>query len=375
MKNISRSLSIAIFYCIVALSTSCNNANTTNIGVLTPLTGENANYGKSAKEGIDLAIEELNNQKYLEKPIRAIYEDDKMEARDGINAINKLIASDRVPVIIGPFGSSVVNAVAPIANQTKTVVISASATADNIKDAGDYVFRITPPNSKQGSDVADFCFNKLRAKTAAILFQTNDYGTSLKSAFESEFKKLGGKVVGAESVNNGDKVFKTQLAKIRSTNPDVIFFPLHIAEAGLVLKQAKELSINSKFISCDGARVNDLFSIAGEAAEGSYYTTPALGYGVSDRAIAEFSTAFENKYGKEPDIFAAYYYEVTKLIASTIREGGYNSDAIKRSLYSITGEKAYKGITGMTSFDQYGETADKSFQVYVATGGKFEIVK
>jgi len=115
------------------------------IGCSAPLTGDGANYGRSVKEGVDLATEEINREDFLNNPLKVIFEDDRMNPNDGVNAINKLILTDKVPVIIGPFGSSIVMATAPIADKNGTVIISASATADAIKDAGDYIFRITPP--------------------------------------------------------------------------------------------------------------------------------------------------------------------------------------------------------------------------------------
>ena len=145
------------------------------IGVLTPLTGGEANYGRSTKRGVDLAIEELNNR-MKEKGIvfSAVYEDDQMSPKVATSAIQKLISVDKVPVIIGPFGSSVVLAVAPIAERNKTVIISASATADAIADAGDYIFRVVPPNRRQAQDVANLVWNKLKAKRASILYLNND---------------------------------------------------------------------------------------------------------------------------------------------------------------------------------------------------------
>lgn len=344
------------------------------IGVSAPLTGDGANYGRSTKEGIDLAVEELNAAKYLDKPIEVVYEDDKINPTDGVNAVNKLINSDKVPVILGPFGSSVTLAVAPIANKAKVVLVGASATADGIADAGDYVFRITPPNSRQGADVANFCSTKLNAKKAAVIYQNNDYGTTLKAAFEKQFSENGGIVVSSEGVDLGIKDLKTQILKIKGGNPDVVFFPLHVAEAGLLLRQSKELGLNAKFISCDGAMVQDLLDIAGNAAEGSFYTTLALGYGVSDQDISRFNEAFSKKYGKDPDVYAAYYYEATKIVAKAIKDGGYDSEKIKESLYAMTGDKAYTGVTGKTSFDKNGEVS-KSFYVYQVVDGKYTLYK
>lgn len=345
------------------------------IGCSTPLTGEGANYGRSTKEGIDLAVAEINETNYLGQPFEVIFEDDKMQPRDGVNAVRKLADVDKVPVILGPFGSSIVLACAPIANKTKTVIISASATADSIAQAGDYVFRITPPNSKQGSDIADFCITKLQAKNASILYQNNDYGITLRDAFIKQFEVKGGKISNQEAANLGDTDFRAQLSKIKETKSDVIFFPLHYKEAAIMLKQAKELGVKSRFISADGAMTDDLLKIAGAAADGTYYSTLALGFGVSDNMIDDFTEKFKKKYnGKEPDIYAAYYYEVTKLIAQAIKEAGYNADKIKNYLYSIHGQKCYKGITGITSFDKNGEV-NKAFYVYEVIDGKFEICK
>ncbi|ACF44233.1 ABC transporter substrate-binding protein [Pelodictyon phaeoclathratiforme] len=367
---------LAIIIIISAYLFACGNSKkeTINIGCSLPLTGEGANYGRSVKEGVDLAIEEINQSEMFDLPLKVIYEDDKMDPREGVNAINKLITADNVPIIIGPFGSSITLAVAPIANKNKVVLLGASATADNIKDAGDYIFRITPPNSKQGNDVASFCFNSLNSKKAAIIYQTNDYGTTLKTAFESEYLKLGGEVLIVEGVDLGNKDFKTQILKIKSKQVDVVFFPLHVAESGNFLKQSKELGLNVKFISCDGAMVDDLLKLAGNAAEGTYYTSLALAYGMNDSLINSFNTNFKKKYNKEPDVYAAYYYEVTYILAHALKKANGNIGQIKEILYSINGENAYNGITGLTSFDTYGEV-DKSFSIYVVSNNKFSLFK
>ena len=367
-------VAIAGYFIWKTTKSTSNNSEKYIIGCSTPLTGEGANYGRSTKEGIDLAVDELNSAKYLDKPIEIVYEDDKINPNDGINAVNKLVNSNKVPVIIGPFGSSVTLAIAPIVNKAKVVSIGASATADSIADAGDYVFRITPPNSRQGADVADFCSTKLNSKKAAIIFQNNDYGTTLKSSFEKQFTQNGGTVVFSEGVDLGIKDLRTQILKIKGTSPDVVFFPLHVAESGLLLKQSKELGLNAKFISCDGAMVQDLLTIAGNAAEGTYYTTLALGYGVSDNDIKKFNEAFKKKYSKEPDVYAAYYYEATKIVAKAIKEGGYDGDKIKDKLYAMSGENAYNGVTGKTSFDKNGEV-NKSFYIYEVVNGAFTLYK
>jgi branched-chain amino acid transport system substrate-binding protein len=340
------------------------------IGVITPLTGGGASYGRQTKMGVDLAAKQLNAGGGLNgKRIVIRYEDDQMTPQQGASAIQKLITVDKVPVIIGGFTSTVTLAIAPIAEKNKVVLISASSTDDAIKDAGDYIFRIVPTNSAQGKTMADFATSELKAKSAAILYMNNDYGISLKESAKDHFLRAGGKITSIETYNPSDKDFRTQLSKIWKDKPDVIFYPGLYQESGLILRQARELGIKSTFIGGDGSIAPELIEIAGDAAEGSYYTNMALGYGVTDTEIREFEAAFRAEYGEDPSVYSAYAYDVMNLIADAISRGGYTSEGIKKALYET---EDFKGVTGITRFDSYGEV-DKPFYIYEVKSGDFVI--
>ena len=363
-----------LFGLIFLFITSCGKKEeeVITIGVITPLTGEGATYGQATQRGVDLAIEEINNSGGINgKNMKVIYEDDKMNPMEGTKAIKKLIDVDKVPVIIGAFGSSITLAIAPIANQNKVVLFSASSTADALKDAGDYFFRSVPSNSVQGKSATEFAINILKAKTVAILYMNNDYGLSLTKSFEENFKNLGGKIIIKENYNPNDKNFRTQLLKIKNTKPDIIFYPGHYNESAQILKQAKEFNIKVPFIGGDGSYSPELISIAGNAAEGSYYTLMAMGYGIADEEMNKFVSAYKKKYNEEPDVYSAYAYDAIQIIANAIKNGGYSADGIKTALYKT---KDFKGITGITSFDKNGEV-NKSFYIYEIKNGNFELFK
>lgn len=342
------------------------------IGVITPLTGDGATYGMATKRGLDLAAEEINNKGGIKgKKLKLIYEDDQMKPEMGINAINKLIHFHKVPVVIGAFGSTITLSIAPIAESNKVVLFSASSTADEIKDAGDYIFRNVPPNSLQGRSASEFAVKKLNAKTASIFYMNNDYGITMKKAFENSFKELGGTVLLIENYNQGDKDFRTQLSKIKEKQPEVIFYPGHYQESGLILKQAKELGIKAIFIGGDGSYSPELIKIAGEAAEDSYYTLMAMGYGVADDEIIKFVKSYKQKHKEAPDVYSAYAYDSLNIIAEAIKKGGYSAEGIKSELYKING---FCGVTGITSFDGFGEV-NKPFYIYSVRNGKFVLHK
>nr|VFJ77324.1 MAG: amino acid/amide ABC transporter substrate-binding protein, HAAT family [Candidatus Kentron sp. FW] len=340
--------------------------------MLTGLTGANASYGRSTREGVELAVEEINASGILPKGFEAVFEDDKMTPSVGVSAFQRLQTSIKPTVVIGPFGSSVVLAVAPIANRTETVIISASATADSIADAGDFVFRITPANSRQGSDIAEFSYNKQGARNAAVIFQRNEYGQTMRNAFVTAFEAAGGKVVAVEGITGGTTDMRAMLTRIQGLNPDVLFFPLHSQEGTLLLRQAADIGLTATLISGDGAMTTELLEGAGPSAEGAYFSTLALGYGKSDDKIAEFEKAFQARYGKAHDVYAAYYYEVTWLVARAIAAAGNDAKAIRDHLYAMNSDNAYRGLTGVTAFDARGEV-DKPFYIYVVKDGAFRL--
>ena len=368
---------IPIIVVIVALATiipiSCKKEpKEIKIGCITPLTGDGASYGRQTKQGVDLAAKEINATGGINgKKIVIKYEDDQMTPQGGTAAIQKLITIEKVPVIIGGFTSTVTLAIAPIAEKNHVVLISASSTADDIKNSGDYIFRNVPTNSAQGKYMADFAINKLKTKNGAILYMNNDYGITLKDAVQKWFTENDGKISSVELYNPGDKDFRTQLSKIQEAKPDVIFYPGLYQESGLILKQAKELKIKAVFIGGDGSIAPELVQIAGKAAENSYYANMAMGYGVADVEINKFVTAFKTEYGEEPSVYSSYAYDVAKLIADAINRGGYSSEGIKKALYQT---KDFKGVTGITRFDSYGEV-DKPFYIYIVKDGTFRIIK
>jgi branched-chain amino acid transport system substrate-binding protein len=346
-------------------------ADEIRIGVLTPLTGEGATYGEATKTALDLAVEETNRGGGINgRQVRLIYEDTRLSPEVATSAIQKLVDVDGVPVIIGAFGSSITLAVSPIAERKRVVLFSASSTADTIKDAGDYVFRNVPPNDGQGSTAAEFAWDTLKARTAAILKMNNDYGISLTEAFVSRYGELGGAILVDEGYNQGDRDFRTQLAKIAAESPDIVFYPGHYQESGLILRQARELGIDAAFVGGDGSYSPELISIAGDAAEGSYYTLMGVGGAEFSEAIDAFEAAYRAKYGEDPGVYSAYAYDALFCIADAIERGGDTADGIKQALYDTDG---LAGVTGTTRFDEYGEV-DKPYSIYEIESGAFVLL-
>jgi len=340
------------------------------IGAILPLTGSNAVDGETAKQAIDLAIEEKSNDlKQKGVTLKVIYEDDKMEPNEGVNAAKKIIQIDKVIAIIGPFGSSVVLAVAPVAEQNRVVLISGSATNPKIKEAGDYIFRDVPPDDYQGKALSKFAYEVLKVRKAAILFINNDYGVGLKSVIEREFPPIGGALVYKEAFNPGETDFRTYLQKLKNANPECVFLPSHHTEGALILRQAREMGIKPPFLGGDGIFRPELIDIASDAANSTYVSSMSWRPDSNDPLVREFVVKFKEKYGKEPNVFSAYYFDATNIILEAILSGAKTPDEIKSFLYRTE----FSGVTGKTKFDRYGEV-EKPIDIFKIENKKFQYV-
>ncbi len=347
-------VALVVLSLVVVVTHTRKQPEVIKIGAILPLTGSDAKLGESAKKGIELAVEQINETKGLKKgKLTVLYEDSQGQASTAISAVRKLIATDRVPVIIGELASTVTLALAPVAEKNRTVLISPTASSPKISDAGDYIFRICASDVFEGSFMAEFAYDKLGYRKVAILYINNDYGVGLKESFQKRFAELGGSVLDVEAFEQGATDFKTQLIKIKSKNPQAIYMPGYAKEMGIILRQSKELGIKIKFLSSIATEDPQVIELGKDAAEGVIYT--AYGYDSKREipTIQQFVKAFESKYGEEPDIYAALSYDTVNILALAVSKAKeFSSNEIRKQLYAI---RDYPAVTGNITFDDKGD--------------------
>jgi len=320
------------------------------IGAIFALTGDAAMYGESAKNGLELAIEELN-KKLLDKKITVVYEDNQGDPSKAVSSFQKLADVDKVKYIIGPLGTPEVLAIAPIAEKKKIIILTPTSSGPQLTQAGDYIFRNCMSDLIEGAALAEFVFKELKTRTAGILYINNDYGIGLRDAFKKRFDVLGGEILAEESFRRGDTDFRTQLLKIKFKNPRVLLLTGY-AEMGRILKQARELGIEIQVVSTSNFEMPEILEIAGNAAENIYYTYQGFDIESEEEVVKKFTNSYRAKYNKNPDIFAALTYDAMKILAKAIERGGTDVENVKKELYGI---KNFIGVTGKTSFDKNGD--------------------
>lgn len=322
------------------------------VGVIFPLTGDRSAYGLSMKNAVELAMSEINDNYLIgTQQIEVIFEDTRGLPKECITAFEKLTTTNKVSVVIGPMSSSEMLSIAPIAEREQVVLMSPSASSPAITDAGDFIFRIAPSDSYEGIMIAKFVIEQLKLSRIGILFNNSEYGIGIVNKFTDKFTFSGGTVLISESYSESTLDYRTQLNKIKRTNPEAIYF-VGYKELGKIIKQAKELGIGTQYLSVSLFEDPDILTTAGQAAEGVIFPSISFDIRSDDDRANNFVDSYTAKFGNKPDAFAASAYDAAYITAKAIRGGGNDATKIKNALYTI---KDFNGLLGNFGFDSNGD--------------------
>jgi branched-chain amino acid transport system substrate-binding protein len=349
------------------------NSHEIVIGEFGSLTGTTATFGISTKNGIDMAVEDINNAGgLLGKKVRVIVEDDQGKPEEAQTVVTKLITKDQVAAVLGEVASSRTMAAAPVAQQNGIPLISPSSTNPKVTEIGDHIFRVCFIDPFQGLVMAKFATNTLKVKNVAILRDIkNDYSVGLADVFVDNFKKMGGNIIANESYSEGDTDFSAQLTSIKSKNPEAIFMPGYYTEVGLVVRQAKKLGLAVPFLGGDGWDSPKLIEIGGDSVNGSYYSNH---FSVDDPnpTIQKFVSAYKAKYSATPDALSGLGYDAASILFDAIKRAGTTDGAKVRD--AIASTKDFSGITGKITLDK-DRNAVKPAVVLQVKDGKLQYVE
>lgn len=340
------------------------------IGVFEPMTGANASGGQMTVEGIKLA-----NEKYPEvlgKKIELVIADNKSEKVEAANAASKLIEKDKVVAIIGSYGSSLSMAAGDIVKNEKVPAVGCSPTNPLVTLDNDYYFRVCFIDPFQGTVMANYAFEELGARTAAIIQDVqNDYSVGLSKFFVDAFTELTGdegSIVATTSYNAGDQDFSAQLTNIKSLNPDVIFAPGNYGESALLIKQARGLGMDLPILGGDTWESPDFISIGGDAVEGAAFSSHFTSEAPVTEMSKQFLAEYKEEFGQDANAFAALGYDAYLVIREAIERAG-SADPVKiRDEISKTA--GFVGATGNITLDENGD-AVKSAVINEVKDGAF----
>lgn len=340
------------------------------VGIFEPLTGAGQEGGRAELEGFILA-----NELYPEVdgvPIELYIEDVKSDRYATVDALNNLIDRNKVHALLGSWGSSFALAAGPIINEEGIPTIGASCTNPKITIGNKYYSRVSYVDTFQGTALANFASDELKATTTAILTETNnDYSVDLGAYFKNAFAELHNynqSILYEGYYQQGSTDFAIIVSSIKNLNPDIVFIPgNHVDVANFVI-EAKKQGLKSKVIATDTVDTGDFLTLAGNLAEGVYFSTFYSTEIIKTQESKVFLEAYRKKYGKDPTSFSALAYDAYLLLYDSLSKcKTTEADALNDAIHS---GKGVKGAAGEINMDQNGDTK-RPVVIKTVKNGKF----
>lgn len=354
--------SVAVF----SLAMGCGKKEkVVRIAVAVPLTGDMGTEGQGLRRAVEMAVEEVNAAKRFPYKIEAAPFDDRADPKEAVNVANLITSDSRILAVIGHYNSSCAVPAAKVYAKAPVAMISPAATNPEVTKqqlSPDWtgtkmIFRVVPTDDVQAPYAARFAYEKLGKRKMSLMHDKTTYGQGLAEEFKKEFLSLGGKIVSEDGVSVGDKDYKALLTRIKDAKPDGLYFGGLYTEAGLIVKQMRELGMKTPFFSGDGAKTPSLFDVAGDSADGAYLTIVGVPVELLPSAQVFMANYKKRWTGAGEDIkpFDHFGYEAAQIIFSALEKSGPD----KAKLIQELRKTKHDGLLGLTTFDEKGDTLNK----------------
>ncbi|MBP3655143.1 MAG: ABC transporter substrate-binding protein [Clostridia bacterium] len=349
---------------LALMMTAClaSAEDTIKLGGISPLTGPAAVYGLDVQAGVDYAIEEINaNGGVLGKKVELIWRDDMHDPATSINMYNQLM-DEKVVAFIGPVTTAPTIAVYDVAAKDNIPCISPSASAYEVTNAGNNLFRACFLDPYQAGIAAQYAVESLGAKSVAIIYDnSNDYTLGLYDAFVAKAGELGLEIVATEVGTAGQADYSAQISKLADAEPDAIYAAQYAQEIAIMLPQMFDAGLDETpiigpdgFSGVDGQIGEDVHLLAN-----CVYTSAFSLDSTGDVAV-KFIEGFTAKTGAAPALFNALGYDATMIMAQAIEKAGStDKDAIIAALDATDIE----GATGHMTFDDHNDPIKSVFVI------------
>lgn len=348
---------------------SCAIESPVKVGAALSLTGGAGSYGASQQQGLELALAELNEADGIEYKLSI--EDDASEPRQGISVM-ETFAGDDTSIVLGPTLSNTAVAAMPIANEAGLPVMGISTTAGGITDIGEFVFRDSLTEAQVIPQTIDAVIDEYDLKKVVVMYSNDDAFT--ESGYEVMAETLEGtdvEVLDTLTFSKADTDFRSLLTAAKDKNPDAIVVSALIEAAIPLVTQARELGIDQPIVGGNGFNNPKLMADAGDAAEG--VVVGAAWNSASDNAENQaFLAAYEEKFGAQPDQFAAQAYSALYLIDDAIRSNCSAERAdLRDSIAQLTDVATPLGAVSINE----NRDAEHPAVVQIVKDGKFAVLR
>jgi branched-chain amino acid transport system substrate-binding protein len=367
-------LSFIFFLCIMGVISGCGQKGprVVKVALVAPLTGDIAAHGQGMKRASQLAIEEaIQSNRFKDFKLELAAFDDRGDPKEAVTIANQIISDPSILGIVGHLNSGCSIPASQVYAKRNVLMITPASTNPKLTQQGlRNVFRLCTTDDVQGKFAADYAVDKLKIERAALVHDKTAYGQGLVEEFKKQFEARKGQVLSYDGIDVGEKDFKALLTRIKGENPQLIYFGGMHPECGLLSKQAKELGLSVPVFAGDGVLTPEYAKIGGPATEGDYASMTGLPpekLPASGKFIADYHRRFP-KDDMQP--YDPYTYEAINIILDAIEKTGGDRNKMIDYIAKVT----YSGILGESSFDERGDTRNKTITIYTVKNGLFNYV-
>lgn len=362
MTGLYKTLAVVLALLAWLIPAPASAADDINVGIVLPLSGDQAKFGEIEKLSFYLALEEINATGGIKgKKLKFIFADDTGDPEVGRTVMEKLIQKDKVVMLGGGYASAVTYAMVGVAQQNGIPFLINTASADVITEKGyDYIFRLNPPVSDYASGLESFLAEVVKPRTAVILHESSLFGAEGAKAFKNTCEKLGIKVLMVEGYEGWFRAFDFQplLLRVKQANPDIVYMISYLRDATLLMQLAREAKLTPKLFigGAAGFTLPEFSQEAGKAAEKVISVT--LWHQVLPIPGAkEYFDKFKAKYQRDTEYHGAEAYAAAYVIADALKRAkSHGPDDIRQALK----ETDMKTVFGPVKFISYGKMTNQN---------------
>jgi ABC-type branched-subunit amino acid transport system substrate-binding protein len=341
------------------------------IGTLFPLSGPNAEYGKVFTEGVQLALQHIQADGMLRRPLRLQAEDTQALPQQAVVGMTKLVNVDRAVYTLVGF-TAVSKAVAPIGDRAKTIMVNGGAVGPDLAGLSPYFWNTIPLAHLETREMLPF-MTRRGLKRVALIYVDDPLGDAILSILRNDLPRAGGELVGSFSVPRTAQQFGPVAARIRQTRPDTVYIASFGAQQSQIIKGLRDNGVTVPLTSYSAMNLDSVKALS--EAEGLLFTSQATDFASGDALTRRYATDFKERFGTDPGTYNTNYYNAVRLFALLAQKlerdnTPVNGESLRAALLS---GREFDLVGGRATFDEQGSMT-AAIQVNEVRGGRVSTV-
>jgi len=351
---------------VLLLPAGCGEPEPVKLGAVLPLTGQDAIYGVNVRKGVELAFEKVRSREDYPYPLMLDVRDSESDPQTAAQELNALYESGALAALGGVTSKEALEMI-DVADQHDRILLSPSASSPELSGISKNFYRVFPSDFLEGSKMGNFATQTLEINTVVIVAAESLYGRGSQEVFKNEFERYGGKVAEVIEYPENTSDFSGLMDRVMTINPQAVYLADFAAPIGAMVEALRDRGFRGRILTTSAFAAPEVLSSLGEDAEGVFLTQPAFAPDSDDEVVKAFVSAYRDKYGEDPGLYAAHGYDAMIVLAQALENASRpTTSEFWKGLRRV---RDFQGVTGIIQFDERGDV-QKFPRIYIVNNGK-----